>query len=95
MQINPLAASSVAGAFASQPASSQQPFSGLFREAVNNVQQLESKASSTVEGLLSGSGVDVHTAMIATEKSDMAFELALSVRSKAVSAYQAMMNMQF
>ncbi len=42
-----------------------------------------------------GSGVDVHTAMIATQKSDMAFELALQVRNKAVGAYQQMMSMQF
>jgi len=44
---------------------------------------------------LNGSGVDVHEAMIATQKSDMAFELALQVRNKAVGAYQSMMAMQF
>jgi flagellar hook-basal body complex protein FliE len=40
-------------------------------------------------------GVDIHDAMIATEKADMAFELALQVRNKAVGAYQQMMSMQF
>ena len=56
---------------------------------------LDAKASQAVTGLLSGQGVDIHDAMIATEKADMAFELALQVRNKAVGAYQQMMGMQF
>jgi flagellar hook-basal body complex protein FliE len=48
-----------------------------------------------VAGLMTGSGVDVHQAMIATQKADMAFELALAVRNKAVQAYQQVIGMQF
>jgi flagellar hook-basal body complex protein FliE len=44
---------------------------------------------------MSGSGVDVHQAMIATEKANMAFEMALAVRGKAVQAYQQVIGMQF
>ena len=33
--------------------------------------------------------------MIATQQSELSFELALQVRNKAVSAYQQMMQMQF
>jgi flagellar hook-basal body complex protein FliE len=44
---------------------------------------------------MAGSGVDVHQAMIATQKASMAFELALAVRNKAVQAYQQVMGMQF
>jgi flagellar hook-basal body complex protein FliE len=71
------------------------PFAGFFRDAMQNMQQLEDKASQTVQGLLDGSGVDVHTAMIATSNADAAFELALAVRNKGVAAFQQMMNMQF
>jgi len=48
-----------------------------------------------VTGLMTGTGVDVHQAMIATQKASMAFELALSVRNKAVQAYQSVIGMQF
>ena len=48
-----------------------------------------------VDGLMTGSGVDVHQAMIATQKASMAFELALAVRNKAVQAYQQVIGMQF
>jgi flagellar hook-basal body complex protein FliE len=71
------------------------PFADLFRNAMQNMKQLEDKASSAVQGLLDGSGVDVHTAMIATSDADAAFELSLAVRNKAVGAFQQLMNMQF
>src|ERR1700759_4444215 len=71
------------------------PFAGLFQDAVANVQQLEDKASTAVQGLLDGSGVDVHTAMIATSDADAAFELSLAVRNKAVGAFQQLMGLQF
>jgi flagellar hook-basal body complex protein FliE len=59
------------------------------------VSALEDKAHTAVEGLMSGSGVDVHTAMIATQKASASFELALAVRNKAVAAYQQVLGMQF
>lgn len=71
------------------------PFSGMFQSLVEQTSSLDAKASQAVTGLLSGQGVDIHEAMIATEKADMAFELALQVRNKAVGAYQQMMSIQF
>lgn len=71
------------------------PFSSLLRDAVGQIHVLEDQAHRAVEGLMNGSGVDVHQAMIATEKADMAFEMAVAVRNKAVQAYQQIMSMQF
>jgi flagellar hook-basal body complex protein FliE len=71
------------------------PFAGMFQSMAEQTSALDTKASEAVTGLLSGQGVDIHDAMIATEKADMAFELALQVRNKAVGAYQQMMSMQF
>lgn len=71
------------------------PFSDLLTDAVGQVNQLEGQAQTAVEGLMTGSGVDVHEAMIATQKADMAFEMALAVRNKAVQAYQQVISMQF
>jgi flagellar hook-basal body complex protein FliE len=79
---------------ASQP-STAPAFSGLIKDAVNSIQVLEDNASSTVEGLINGSGIDIHQAMIATQKAGLAFEMALAVRNKAVAAYQQVMQTQF
>jgi flagellar hook-basal body complex protein FliE len=71
------------------------PFSDLLSDAIGNVNRLESDAENAVQGLMTGAGVDVHQAMIATEKASMAFELSLAVRNKAVQAYQQLMAMPF
>jgi flagellar hook-basal body complex protein FliE len=71
------------------------PFGNLLTDAIGQVGALEDQAHQAVSGLMAGSGVDVHQAVIATEKASMAFELALAVRNKAVQAYQSVVGMQF
>ena len=84
-------AASLTGSSDAQPT----PFSELLTDAVGQVDQLETQAHTAVSGLMTGSGVDVHQAMIATQKASMSFELALAVRNKAVQAYQQIIGMQF
>jgi flagellar hook-basal body complex protein FliE len=71
------------------------PFSDLMTDAIGKVGQLEDQARTAVDGLMTGSGVEVHQAMIASEKASMAFEMALAVRNKAIQSYQSVMGMQF
>jgi flagellar hook-basal body complex protein FliE len=92
------ALSGLAGSAATAASAGSQaaaPFGDLLTDAVGQVNQLENQAHAAVSGLMTGTGVDVHQAMIATEKASMAFELALAVRNKAVQAYQQVMGMQF
>jgi flagellar hook-basal body complex protein FliE len=71
------------------------PFAALMRNAMQQMQTLETNASTAVDGLMTGNGTDIHTAMIATQKADLAFEMALAFRNKAVGAYQQLMSTQF
>ena len=83
---------------ATQPAASfavPSPFGELMNDAIGRVGDLESQARSAVDGLIAGGNVDVHQAMIATEKASMAFEMVLAVRNKAIQSYQSVMGMQF
>jgi len=89
---DPVSAQGVSSISASAPPA---PFADLLTEAVGQVEQYESAAKSAVEGMMSGQGVDVHQAMIATEKAEGGFELMLAVRGKALAAYQQVMGMQF
>ena len=76
-------------------AKTPSPFGDLMTDAIGDVNKLEDQAKSAVSGLMSGTGVDVHQATIATEKASMAFEMALAVRNKAVQSYQSVLGMQF
>jgi flagellar hook-basal body complex protein FliE len=94
--IAPAASGAAAGASAGTSASAESaPFGDLLKSAVGGVDQMQQQAAGAVTGMLAGNGVDIHDAMIATQKADMAFELALAVRNKAVAAYQQVMGMQF
>jgi flagellar hook-basal body complex protein FliE len=89
----PVQLSQVAGmAPSAQPGA---PFAALMRNAMQQMQTLETNAAQAVDGLMTGNGTDIHTAMIATQKADLAFEMALSFRNKAVGAYQQLMSTQF
>ena len=94
-QIAGMAAKAMGATQAGTTAPAALPFAGVLQSVVEQTGILQGKAEAAVGGLLSGQGVEVHDAMIATQKADMAFELALAVRNKAVGAYQQMMQMQF
>ena len=83
------------GTSSSSQAAPSTPFGDLLTDSIAQVSKLEDQAHEAVAGLMTGSGVDVHTAMIATQKASMAFELTLAVRNKAVQAYQSVIGMQF
>ena len=76
-------------------AKTDSPFADLIMETVKDASALEDRARLAVDGLMTGNGIDVHQAMIASEKASMAFEMALAFRNKAVQSYQSVMNMQF
>ncbi|HVJ07604.1 MAG TPA: flagellar hook-basal body complex protein FliE [Acidisarcina sp.] len=95
MQAGSSAAASTVSPLTPGASGEAPPFGKLLRDAISNVQQLESSAAQTTQALMRGDGVDIHAAMIATQKADLAFDLALAVRNKAVTAYQQVMGMQF
>jgi flagellar hook-basal body complex protein FliE len=99
MPIPPLAALPPAqlSQISGTPAAAQPgaPFAALMRNAMQQMQTLEGNATQAVDGLMTGNGTDIHTAMIATQKADLAFEMALAFRNKAVGAYQQLMSTQF
>jgi flagellar hook-basal body complex protein FliE len=69
-------------------------FRGVLEGAINAVEQTGNQATKAVERFLSGDGEELHTAILATQRADLVFELGLQVRNKVVSAYQEVMRMQ-
>jgi flagellar hook-basal body complex protein FliE len=86
-----------------QPASAVRPaaesgktgeFQSLLENAVYRVEQFRTDAAQATERLLSGEDEDVHTAALATQRAELAFDLGLQIRNKVVDAYQEIMRMQ-
>jgi flagellar hook-basal body complex protein FliE len=70
-------------------------FGQMFNDAIKEVDRLQAEANNQIEGLtLNKSGVTPHSAMIALEKADVAFQLMSQVKSKIIQAYQEVMRTQ-
>ncbi len=79
----------------SKPAADGSKFFETLQDMMDQVQNLEADGQKKVADMLQGNGEDIHKAMIAVEKADLAFQLMLQVRNKIVEAYQEVSRMPF
>jgi flagellar hook-basal body complex protein FliE len=75
-------------------ATASPAFADVFRTAVSSVDAASQAASASVQSFLSGEGGELHTAILATQRAELSFDLFLQMRNKVVSAYQEIMRMQ-
>lgn len=78
-----------------QRSSTQGGFGDVLAEALDEVNNLQNQADNQIEGLtLKKEGVTPHSAMIALEKADVAFQLMSAIRGKIVRAYEEVIRTQ-
>jgi flagellar hook-basal body complex protein FliE len=61
--------------------------------AIGEVENTRSDAAKSVEHFLSGTGEDLHSTILATQRAELEFQMFMQVRNKVVSAYQEIMKM--
>jgi flagellar hook-basal body complex protein FliE len=69
-------------------------FKDILSGAIGEVENSRSNAADSVQQFLSGSGEDLHSTILATQRADLEFQMFMQVRNKVVSAYQEIMKMQ-
>ena len=74
-------------------ARSGEGFQDVFAAAIRSVEASRSEASASVGRFLAGEGEELHTAVLATQRAELTFELFLQARTKVVNAYQEIMRM--
>lgn len=65
-----------------------------FRDTLDKVNAVQQQAHVSAGQFLAGESVDVHKVVLDQQRSQIAFDLLLQVRNKAVQAYQEVMRMQ-
>jgi flagellar hook-basal body complex protein FliE len=60
-------------------------------DGVNNAQKLAQRLASDYE--IGANGVQLHDAMIASQKANITFQAMVQIRNRVVAAYQEIMNM--
>ncbi len=70
-------------------------FQDIFKDMIQQTQETQSIANQDSYDLAMGNTDDLHNVMINAEKAAIALELTVQVTSKAISAYNEIMRMQF
>jgi flagellar hook-basal body complex protein FliE len=67
----------------------------MLNNALKEVNDLQNEANNNIEGLtLKKEGVTPHSAMVALEKADVAFQLMNAIRGKIIRAYEEVIRTQ-
>ena len=69
-------------------------FTKFLSNALNQVNALQTNADNASVQLATGQAQDIGSVMVALEKANLSLNLAVSVRDKAIDAYNQIMRMQ-
>ncbi|MCP4152205.1 MAG: flagellar hook-basal body complex protein FliE [bacterium] len=67
-------------------------FSSVFKDALNEVNNDQIKAETSIQDYVSGKGTSLHNTLISLEKADISFKMMMQVRGKLMEAYQQIMR---
>lgn len=69
-------------------------FANILQSAVDQINETELAAQAANEAVLTGESDDLHTAVIAAQKAEIAVSYAAEIRNRMLEAYDKIMNMQ-
>ncbi len=69
-------------------------FGQTIKQALSEVNKLQSDADEVATRFASGDAVEIHQAMIAMQKASTALQFTIQVRNKIIEAYQEIMRTQ-
>lgn len=69
-------------------------FSDVLNQAIQDAQDTDLQVQEANRDLLTGENDSIHSAVIASEKAELALSLAIQIRNKVIDAYNEIMHMQ-
>ena len=69
-------------------------FANILTEAIENSEKLDESVNVDMLTMLSGETENLSDVLIAAQKSELAVNLTVQIRNKAMDAYKEIMNMQ-
>jgi flagellar hook-basal body complex protein FliE len=73
---------------------SEGSFKDILTEALQKLESTGDENAQAALDLLTGNTDDLSNTMIASQKTEIALELTVAIRNKAIDAYKEIMNMQ-
>jgi flagellar hook-basal body complex protein FliE len=72
-----------------------ESFANTLQDAIQNVNQMQLDTQKMDADFVMGKTDNIHQVMVTAEKANIALQLTLQVRNKALDAYNEIMRMQF
>jgi len=94
LKMTPVAMSAASHLGENTPPVETKSFGKYLGEALSETNELQNKAKKMNIALAAGQVDDISQVVLATEKADIALQLTMQIRNKAVEAYQEIMRMQ-
>ena len=69
-------------------------FEQTLKSFMTDVNEMQNKASESIDKLASGEITDVHQVMTSFEEANTAFNMMMEIRNKVMEAYQQVMQMR-
>lgn len=79
---------------AAGPASLDDTFGTLVRNAVEQLEKNQQQADQEMARAVAGESPDLHRTIVTLQTTELNFQLALQVRNKVINAYEEIMRMQ-
>ncbi len=76
------------GSEVNSPRNVFESFGQILKNQLNNVNELEGKSENLIQRYAVGEDVPLHQVMMAERKADLAMELTIQMRNKAIATYQ-------
>ena len=94
LQMTPVKMSATSYLGETQPKDEVKGFADYLKDALKETNQLQLDSDKWNAALAAGRVDDVSQVVIASQKADLALQLTLQLRNRAVNAYQEIMRMQ-
>ena len=94
LQMTPVRMSAQSHLGETETAPAVKSFGEYLLDAVKQVNQMQLDSDKMKAALAAGQVEDISSVMIATQKAELAMQLTLQLRNRAVSAYQEIARMQ-
>ena len=72
----------------------QSTFKDLFKNALENVNQIEKESDIKTQMLASGKDISLHDVMISAQKASITIDATVQIQQKVIDAYNEVMRMQ-
>lgn len=93
VQLSPQLEKTLESQKATEPGKAKESFGDMLRDKIDQVDEMQKSADQAATDFATGKSQNLHEAVLAMEMADTSLRMMVTVRDKAIDAYQEIMRM--